>query len=579
MSEAPAYFSRILTAVEWSIRQLAKPRKKRVEAIQQYVGAHYGDGGSDLRVPTNFLELAVTIYMRQLAAHAPQVLVTARNHDLQPQAKSMEIAINQIPEEIGLASTLRRAVVEAIFCFAVVKVGITPSGKQIQGQPYGKPFVDLVSVDDYFCDMSAKTRDSIQFEGNDYWPTIEQARAMFPDVDGLQADPHTVTGDQGEKRAESVTTGEGAEVFKDRVWLRDVWIAAENKLITYSVKSGKVLNVVDWDGPEGGPYRMLGFSDVPGNLLPLPPVALWRDLHELGNSLFRKLSRQADSKKTVAAFQGGNDDDVESLRRASDGEGIRYSGQKPEPITVGGIDAPALAFYLQVRDLYSYFCGNLDSLGGLAPSTETVGQDKLLTEAANSRLAAMGERTTEFVRDIFKSLAWFEWTDPIRERVIEKPVKGTSISVRRIWSEKTRVGDFMDYNFDVDVYSMKDESPTTRVQKLGMVLERFIYPVLPSLEAQGGRLDFEALTDVLGRLSNTPELSEIVKFQDAQPQPDPMQEADPAAPSKPANTTRTYERVNRPGGTRQGNDHTMMQLLMGGKVQAASGAAIGKPVS
>lgn len=577
MSELGVDFARLRTAVDWSIRQLETPRKKRVEAIKQYVGSHYSDGGADKRVPTNFLELAVTIYTRQLASRAPRAIITTGNSSLRPFARNMELAINQVPDEINLGSTLRRSVIEALFAWATIKVGISSSGVSVLGHDYGKPFADLISIDDYFLDMSAKTRDGIQFEGNDYWLSIEDARAMY---DGkaadIEADPHTVTGTQGQERADGVTVAEGAEVYADKVWLRDVWMPRTGKLITYGIKNLKVFSVKDWDGPEHGPYYTLEFSDVPGNLLPLPPVALWRDLHELGNSLFRKLGRQADAKKTVAAFQGGNDDDAMALQKASDGEGIRYSGQKPEAITVGGIDAPTLAFFLQICDKFSYFAGNLDSLGGLAPSTETVGQDRLLSEAANSRMKQMGETTVNFARDIFKALAWYEWTDPVRQRVIQKPVKGTNISLRQIWSEETREGDFLDYNFDIDVYSMQDDSPATKLQKIGTALERFVFPVLPSIEQQGGGIDFKKLIEMVGRLANVPELSDIVRFSDP---PEEGRVGGNAQPTtKPANTTRTYERVSRPGATRSGKDDVMSRLLMGGNVQPAEGAALGRRV-
>lgn len=566
-------FGQLRTAIDWSVRQFATPRKKRVEAIKQYVGSHYSDGGADKRVPTNFLELAVTIYTRQLAARAPQVMITTKNASFRPAARDMELAINQIPEEIDLGGTLRRAVVEAMFSFAVVKTGLWSSGQAVLGHEYGEPFADLVSIDDYFCDMSAKTRDCIQYEGNDYWLPLDDARKMYDgESSDVSPDKHTVVGDQGETRAEGVSTGDGADIYAEKVWLRDVWIPRNRKLVTYGVKSLKLFRVVDWNGKDDGPYHLLGFSDVPGNLLPLPPVALWRDLHELGNSLFRKLGRQADSKKTVAAFQGGNDEDVEALQKANDGEGIRYNGQKPEQITVGGIDAPTLAFYLQVRDLFSYFAGNIDSLGGLSPASQTVGQDKLLSEAASARLKAMSERTIGFTKGIFKSLAWYEWTDPVGERTINKPVKGSDITISRTWSQATRRGKFNDYDLDIDVYSMQDDSPSTKLEKIGMALERFVFPMIQNglLQQQGGQIDIKELTALIARLGNVPELNDIVTFQDVADMPPPPVGAGAQPPGMPANTTRTYERVGRPGPTRAGGDKMMIQALLSGKSQGGS---------
>lgn len=574
MSGLGVNFTDLRKAVDWSNRQLETPRKKRIEAIRQYVGSHYSDFGADKRVPTNFLELAVLIYSRQLAARSPRVLVTAKNRALRPHAKTMELALNQLPDEIGLGDTLHRAVVEALFSYAVVKVGIAPSNLQ----DISEPFADIVSLDNYFMDMSAKTRDSIQFEGDDYWLTVEEARKRF-NKDDIEPDPHSSISDQGNEQAQSISVEDGGNVYKDRVYLRDVYLPRENKVVTYGVISKELYGVIDWDGPEHSPYHFLGYSEVPGNLLPLPPVALWRDLHELGNNLFRRLGRQAENKKSVAAFAGGNEESVEALKKAQDGDGIRYNGPKPETIEVGGIDSPTLAFYIQLRDLFSYFAGNLDMLGGLSPMSDTVGQDKLLSEAANTRMKFMADKTMDFAKGIFKALAWYEWTDPVRVRQVTKTVNGTDLGVTCKWSAETREGDFLDYNFDIDVFSMQDDSPSTRLQKIGSSLERFIFPVMDGVMQQGGQIDFKRLVEIISELGNVPELKDIVVFAEPPNEPPVAGTTNPTrggGAAKPAHTTRTYERVNRPGATRAGKDDVMSRLLMGGKVQSAEAAALGR---
>ena len=564
-------FEQLTKAVEWSVKQLETPRRKRVDAIKEFVGAHYASGGSDKRVPTNFLELAATIYIRLLAASAPRAIITTSNRALRPFAKSAEIAINQLPEEIGLASTLRRAVLEALFSFGVVKVGTCSNGETVLGHDIGEPYADIVPLDDYFMDMSAKSMGDIQFEGNDYWISKEDAERIYKAE--LTADDHTVVGEQGETRAESITTPEGADLYRERVWLRDVYIHHTNQLVTYTVKSKKELRVKDWDGPEGGPYHKLGFSDVPGNLLPLPPVALWMDLHELANALFRKLGKQADRKKTVAAFSGSDDEAVERLKMAQDGDGIKYNGQKPEQITVGGIDPQSLAFFLQVQDLFDYFGGNLNVLGGLGPSTDTVGQDRLLSEAAGARAQDMAQQTINFARGIFKALAWYEWTDPVRKRQIEKPIGNTGLTVQSEWSYETRQGDFLDYNFNIDVYSMQDNSPATRLQKLGLIMQTYVMPLAPIIQSQGGSVDAQVIIDLVADLSNFPELKDIVKFTGVVP------ESQQVVGNMQPQTTRRYERVNRPGATRSGRNAVLSQVLMGGTPQPNEAATLARRVS
>lgn len=581
MSDMKIDFNRLRTSIDWSQRQLTCFRNNRLDAIKEYVGMHYAQGGTQLRVPTNFIELAVSIYTQQLAARPPRVMVSTNVRELRPQAYTMQLALNQVPAEINLGCTLRKAVVEAMFGMGVVKVGLAHSNVSVLGYDIGEPFVDLVTLDDYFMDMSAKRQDLIQYEGNDYWLPLHTARELWSGKSSeINPDKHTVQGVEGTTRADSISANEGADLYKDRVHLRDVWLPEQQKIVTYGVTSNKVFNIVDWDGPDIGPYRKLSFSDVPGNLLPLAPVALWRDLHELGNNLFRKLGKQADVKKTLAAFQGGNEDDVEAIKKASDGEGIRVTGQPPTPITVGGIDAPTLAFYLQTKDIFTYFAGNLDTMGGLSPKTDTVGQDKLLAEAASARVNYMRNQTLDFAKDIFKALAWYEWTDPERERIVVKSVPGEkSLSTTVKWSADTRKGDFLDYNFDIDVHSMEDDTPSLRLQKLGQIMERFIMPMQPFMAEQGISFNFTRFVEDVAKLSNMEEIIDYFQFQ--QPPPGQPMAGNPrpeGSPSKPAHTTRTYERVNRPGATQQGKTDIMSRILMGAGVQQTEAASLNRPI-
>jgi hypothetical protein len=577
MSYLGVDFKRLRDSIDWSQRQFNRVRENRLDAIKQMVGMHYSMMGTQFRVPTNFIELAVSIYTQQLAARPPRVMVSTKVRDLRPQAFTMQLALNQIPDEINLGATLRRAVLEAMFSMGVVKVGIAHAGVSVLGHDVGEPFVDLVTIDDYFLDMTAKRMDLIQYEGNDYFLPLHTARALWEGkMSDIEPDAHTVQGIEGRTRAESVTADEGGDVYKERVHMRDIWLPEEGKMVTYGVTSGKVFNIVPWDGPDIGPYYKLGFSDVPGNLLPLPPVAMWRDLHELGNSLFRKLGKQADVKKTVAAFQGGNEEDVLNLQKAADGEGIRYSGQKPEAITVGGIDSATLAFFLQCNDIFGRFAGNLDLLGGLSPQSETVGQDKLMAESASARVNYMRSQTMQFAKGIFKALAWYEWTDPERKRVVVKTVPGdVSLSTVVEWSAETRKGDFLDYNFDIDVHSMEDDTPSLKLQKLGFALERFIIPLLP----YGQQINMARVVEIVSKWSNLPELEDVVLLQ--QPLQGQEEQGNPnpeGKSAKPSQTKRTYERINRPGATQHGKTDVMTRILMGAGVQNTEAAALNRPI-
>ena len=108
----------------------------------------------------------------------------------------MEIVLNQIPDEIKLSDTLRRAVLEAIFGMGIVKVGI--AGIDPRPNFGDEPFVSLVTLDDYFVDMSARSWDEIQYEGNEYWMTVREVKDAYG-ID-VAPDEYTGTSKQGEKQ-------------------------------------------------------------------------------------------------------------------------------------------------------------------------------------------------------------------------------------------------------------------------------------------------------------------------------------------------------------------------------------------
>lgn len=561
-------FSDLTEAIDWSQRQLVTPRKERVEIIKQYVGSHYADGGTGKNVPVNFLKLATDIYVRQLAARAPRVLVTAKRIDLKSIAANLELAINEIPKEINLSDTLRRFVTEALFSMGILKIGLHTVG-EVLGHDYGESFVDVVTLDDFFLDMAAKRFDQIQFCGNDYWPLYDDVMKSksfdtMDDDQEIKPDEHTVLGEAGEERAEGVSANESAQEFKKRLLLRDVWLPKEKLLLTYAVTTKRLLRTIEWKGPKAGPYVILGFSTVPGNLLPLAPASTWRDLHELANALFRKLAKQADAQKTVQGFPGGDEEGVDAFKKARDGEGIKWGAGAPELLKAGGIDQSSLVFSLQVKELISYFGGNLDSLGGLSRQAETLGQDRLLSEAAGAQMRDMANKTVDAIREVFRSLAWYEWHDPVKRRTLEKKLPGTDLSILVDWNNKARKGKFNVFDLDIDVFSLQDNSPGLRLQKLGMLMQQYVLPLMPAITEQSGQLDAQEILRIAGKYADLPELADIVTF---------VESTEPSGaggkPPMPANTTRTYEHVGKPGMTDQGKDRAIQTAL------AAGGAGIG----
>lgn len=572
-------------------RRLLKPfRDNRVDFIKQYVGSHYSDDGARDRVPVNLIELATNIYARQLSAKSPKVLVATYKQEIKPKASLLELAINHLLSEIWFDKTMRMVVLDALFGVGIIKVGMYSHGKvEVDGFTHdvGQPFADAVHLDDWVHDMSARRYDEVQFAGNRYRLPLEYVQeAEEFDKKARQGLKATRKGeyDRGESgdSADSISQGDtpDKDEYVDFVELWDLWLPMENLVITLPCGGGAPLREIEWEGPEPGPFHMLGFSEVPNNIMPLPPASLWLDLHDLSNRIFRKLGRQGERQKTILGIQDGAARDGELIVKAEDGDAIRMDnpGQARE-YRFGGIDQPNMAFFLQLVDKFSYMNGNLDSLGGLSPQAQTLGQDEMLARSASKRVADMQDRVEGFVTNVIKSLAFYLWNDPLINLPLVKRMANTDISVPVRFTPEDREGDFLDYNIEIEPYSMQHESPGTRLQTINGLMNNVLMPLAGPMAQQGIQVNFEGLLKLIAKYSNMPEVSEIITFVGQQATM-PPQGADggQVAPAQPPVTTRNYVRTNRPGASRSGKDYAMMQTLLGKMPQPNEMAAMARPV-
>lgn len=551
--------SRLVTAFDHSRRKLMPFRERRLSMVRQFVGGAWSDGGAPDRVPVNFMEMALSIYRRQVAARAPRVMVRSKNGDHVPFADDLEIALNLAIEDMRFDDTMRRWVLEAMFGMGILKVGLAPSNqKEIMGFTHdpGQPFADVVDFEDFVFDITAKRWDQVQFCGNRYALPLEAVEdlRMFKGKDVVRYERRT-TNEQGDEKVSNMVDDGGSygeETYMDLVELWDVWLPYDGVVATFQcdpnggIEQREPLRVVDWDGPEGGPFHLLSFGDVPGQIMPLPPAALMIDLHELGNRVFRKLGRQADRQKTVTLVASANQEDGRRLANANDGDAIAVD--RPEAtkeVRYGGVDQAALAFFQQLRQLTSYFGGNLETLGGLNNATNTASQEQLVKSQATMRIADMQERATDAATKVIKSVAWYMWSDPVRSYRIPKRIPGTDMTIETELKPEKREGEFPDYAIDVVPYSMQSRTPTERLQTAMQVMQTFVVPMAPLLQQRGLVPDMEAFLKLSAELSGAPEVLDLVtKVEPQEFMQGPPAEGGAGSP-RPATTTRNYVRADR----------------------------------
>ena len=574
---------RLQEAINWSYRQLEPFRKNDIDAMRQYVGRHYSRDGADKIVPFSLLELAVTTYTQRLSGGKPRVLFTTPHETLQPQKSKLQRGTNHLLEEITFHETLADIIQGGFFSMGIAKEGLDQCGKvEWNGFMHDvtQPFCDSVTLDNWCHDMSATRWDKIQFCGDRYTLDLDDAKEMFEHGDKLKPISDTEGYGASEDRLKEMTQGSGfnREYFREigEVW--DVWDPRENRVIVLAAGegdpcdvTGEYIDCIDWNGPERGPYRLLRFNPVRGNVMPLPPVALWMDMNDLANSVMRKLGRQAKRQKTCYGVRPGGEADANTTMQVNDGDLFKLLEPKNiATINFPGVEPQMLAFLIQIKNMASWLWGNLDALGGLSPQSETLGQDRLLTASASQRLVRMQNTTLDFTVDVIRGLSELLYSDP--NITLPQTKRYGDIEIPEYWTPEDRESDFLEYNMTLEPYSLQYRTPSERLETIRQTMIQMVMPFQQAMMAQGIYVDFEALYNVIGEYTGLDELKNILIYTNQRE----TQEGPVRALQSPV-TSRTNTRVNRPGATSQGKDEAMFNQLMGVGQQGSQAAQISRP--
>ncbi len=565
----PADFKKLVSAVEWSEKKLAEFRADRFEALQEYVGYHYGENGTDDKRPINAVQIGTTVYRRKLRIKNPRGLVTTRYDELAGSADDYQLALNQVLLDMGLDEPINDAGLDAMFLFGMIEVGLDDSTDEV--------FCEDISADDAIIDMSGKGRRRPKFVGHRYAADLEWVKnnpefnVARTEAQAMEASTG-VDGESKESNPQTIAIGQGrVEEYKAQVELIQLFMVDERIVITYLADNPTApLKERPWNGPPKslwGPYRWVAFMPVPGNVMPIAPVQSWRDVNESMNVIAVKTLRQGERQKTITLIQNDADDDGQRMVDAADGDalGVSCDPDKVGEKRFGGADQINLGAVMWLKQLYmGDVSGGVGVLSGTSAATDTVGQDAMLLQSAGSQVEDMQGVMLEFTRDIIADIAWWIWTDPIGSISISRPVPGLSRRITYDWDAKRRAGEFIQYNFDVEPYSIAPATPQQRLNKVLSLWERVI---LPSIQYSGGAVqaDYEALMKLIAEYSDTPELSRLLLYPSGEQHPEQPSpgRASRVSGSKGGKPNGKYTRTNRTSPQRVEAD-MMSKLLAGG---------------
>ena len=578
--------SRLMKAIELSNRSLRPFRRKRERLVRDYVGSHYGDGGPNREVIMNLMFQTAETYSQSLTANRPRILVTSKHPKYQWFAHHFQMATNSLIKEIHLEEIMRQSVVDAFFSMGIVKVYNADAGLvELEGEDEwvdpGKPFAENISLDDFVYDTQAISWRKAKFSLNKYRMSFEkmqrdiafdpkltkelQPTSKFADSDG----------EDGNTGVRNMLRSEGdPDEYEPMIDLMDVWLPQENLIVTWPVHNAeKPLRVMEWQGPERGPFHILSFGDVPDHIMGISPAMNLKPLSDIINGLLRKQRRQAQRQKDIPFYQAGHHDDAKRIEQASDGEWTRVDN--PDTVNVmkmGGVDQANQAFGMRMTDMFDRMAGNLQAMAGLGPQSETLGQDKLIHGAVSKREANMQYRVVKFASELCRDLGWLLWIDQVKETSLEFQEEG--VTFQSEWTGEMREGDFLDYNFEIEPFSMQYKSPSERINGLTTFLTQIAMPMQQQLQQMGGMIDLQELVEMYSELMDLPRLKGLIRFEEPkEDRPGPT----PEIPKQAAHTVRETIRKSVPtGGTPESRSNAMQQLLQGGQPNQDQMAQFGR---
>lgn len=529
--------SKLINSVEVSYRKLRPYRESVFSLVEDYAGPMYGTEGNSSHTfhrqekYLNLSKQAVSAYMTLLASNRPRVLLSTTKKDLKPFAHKYQIAVNNLLEDIQIEKTIAQWVRDAYFWIGIVKVHMGDTGEVVTEGDLtmdpGKPFASNVALDDFVFDTSAKKWSECKFAGDIYRMPLEilQNSDFYSGdaLDDLDANEKYTTGSGETLRELSMGAEPLQNEIEPMVDVCDLWIPREGVIRTYIVESRRDMKLkeghiaeVEWEGKELGPYHLLHFDEVSENIMPCSTAADLQPLERLINNLYRKNARKAARQKDTPVYTPSGEQTARKLRNASDGEWISVTD--PREVNVikhGGIDGNSHGFMLNSMELFDRMAGNLQAMLGLGPSSDTVGQERLIQAAGSRREGQLQTAVVNATIELVKDLSMLLWQDSFTEiPSVQSLESAPQITYDTSWSPDDRDGEFRDYKFDIDVYSMQYQTPSSRVQAVNQLLQSIYIPLMPMIQQQGGNLDMAELTKMHSEMLNLPRLKDIVGFMD-----------------------------------------------------------------
>lgn len=555
--------------VRYNYKQMRSMREARTKMREQYYGHLFSNNSSEKQVVLNKIQDFVRIWLQNLASGSPQVCVESDFPQLQDWAWKFGNSVNMHLKETAIGEAFAIGTFDAFFSPTVYKTALGSGCPEVihdDGAVIdpGIAFTEAVPFNDVVADMSANSPLQTEMIGNRYLRPKGWVKEMLKKASRGEEFSGTESAMESDMRPEKRITGHdmaGEHALYERVWCWDWYLPNENIIITIPDGHDDPIAMWEWDGPKGGPYDIMNLypsSESPFG--PAPGLALY-EMHMFINEIMRKVGRQTNRSKDVLVVEQGAEKGAETISSSSDGMVITVPPgtlQRMQEMHYGGANpglSQMLAFSLGQFDQEA---GNMQSLGGLGPSTTTASGDELIHQSASSLIRFLESRLSEVGLRVLKKHAWWTWTEDIRgwEGMAER-IPNTGVVIPWAFTPQERAGRFLDYNIEMAPYSMVTRTPSENAQIMMQIWNNVVRPNAELIMQSGGLPNAMEYVRYISKQYDVPynvlvqkmdgEMAMAVKKQ--------MMEAPPRL--KESHTVN--ERVSRPGTTPQGERNEFMR--------------------
>jgi hypothetical protein len=486
-------------------QKLAEAPVKHSLKLWQAVASGYYDSGYARTHTINLVDRGVNTMVPFLVEGTPRVMVETKIPEYQPWAFTTKLALNHWLQQERFAE---RVLIPVARNSLIEPAGITRTSimhhrnyeRQEGVYKLGAPHVAVVDYSNYVGDPSARRREEFIIEGDIYKLPTDYAKEFFgPKFADLIISDGELVNEWSPETILSHNFNKDCLSVRDFTTFIDLYLYDEGIIITIlpEGKSARIINTIEWDGPDGGPYDVLSYKAISENPIGLPPAWAWHDMDVTMNLLVEKMRQQAESQKRIIAVQ--STDDATRLREAPNNAILTFEDlQGIQQLDFGGVTPDNYNWISFVESEFSRTGGNADVLGGRGAGAPTLGQEQLLYNNATRIVGSMYNRFQDFSTSVIRKLAWAFWVEPTTYVPVIKEVSGLG-SVPVVFADRTKVGEFYDFTFDIQPYSTQREAPEAKFNKVMMFMSQWLLPTIQMAAAQGAQLDINKVNTMMAQ--------------------------------------------------------------------------------